>query len=77
MTIFNNEFTWYFSLKPDPNIGGEICLHWMKEARVKDPDEIEPTVTVTIGNVTLDEWKDVYENKLLRLSPLYKEFKVF
>jgi hypothetical protein len=33
------------------------------------PEETERQVSVIIGNVTVEEWKDVYENKLLRLSP--------
>ena len=71
MTILNNESKWSFSLRPDSNIEYEICLHWIKEPRVRDPDETQPQVTVKIGNVSLEEWQSVYEERLLRLSPLY------
>ena len=69
MTILNNEYKWSFSLNPDANIGDSICLHWLKEPRTIPPEETERQVSVIMGNVTVEEWKAVYENKLLRLSP--------
>jgi len=50
MTIQNNEFNWSFSLKPEKNINDEICLHWRKEPRIREPNETDEVI-VKIRNV--------------------------